>query len=69
MTVTCAQPKCTLQAATDSYLCDIHDRMYDQTLAGVASPERTTARMDPTTDRDRWDVWDGGGLERPGEDG
>jgi hypothetical protein len=26
------------------------------------------ARIDPTTDRDRWDVWDDGGLERPGED-
>lgn len=30
--------------------------------------EYEAARIDPTTDRDRWDVWDDGGLERPGED-
>lgn len=30
--------------------------------------EYEAARIDVTTDRDRWDVWDGGGLEAPGED-
>lgn len=29
--------------------------------------EFEAARIDPTTERDRWDVWDDG-LERPGED-
>ncbi len=30
--------------------------------------EYEAARLDPTTDRDRWDAWDDGGLEAPGED-
>lgn len=34
----------------------------------AADAEYEAARMDPTTDRDRWDVWDDGGLERPGGD-
>ena len=41
-------------------------------LSILAAPpavgEYEAARIDPTTDRDRWDVWDDGGLERPGED-
>ena len=34
----------------------------------VRDADYEAARIDPTTDRDRWDVWDDGGLERPGED-
>ena len=36
--------------------------------APPAVGEYEAARIDPTTDRDRWDVWDDGGLERHGED-
>jgi hypothetical protein len=30
------------------------------------SAEYEAVRIDPTTDRDQWDVWDDGGLEQPG---
>lgn len=32
----------------------------------VMSAEYEAVRIDPTTDRDQWDVWDDGGLEQPG---
>lgn len=34
----------------------------------MASAEYESLRIDPTTDRDRWDDFDDGGLEAPGED-
>lgn len=57
----CAQPKCTLVAVAGEYLCDIHERVYDNRPAAAPDSEYEAARIDPTTDRDRWDVF--------GEDG
>ena len=63
----CAQPRCNRDAATGEHLCRWHDRMY---AAAVTAPthDHLAARIDPTTDRDRWDDWNDGGLEQPGGD-
>lgn len=55
----CAQPKCRRQALTGCYLCARHERQY--ATAVPVDHDYEAARIDPTTDRDRWDVW--------GEDG
>lgn len=55
----CAQPKCSRQALTGCYLCACHEQQY--AAAAPVDHDYEAARIDPTTDRDRWDVW--------GEDG
>lgn len=58
----CASVACRRMRAEGSAYCVSHRDVAPHTF------EYEAARMDPTTDRDRWDVWDDGGLERPGED-
>lgn len=55
---------------TASRFCPACDapRARCQCLTAAHRAEYEAVRMDPTTDRDRWDVWDDGGLEAPGED-
>jgi hypothetical protein len=44
---------------TGEYLCETHERQY--ATAAPVDHDYEAARIDPTTDRDRWDVF--------GEDG
>ncbi len=53
----CAQPKCRRQAVPGEYLCATHERQYAN--AAPVDPDYEAARIDPTTDRDQWDIWDG----------
>lgn len=76
----CVYPGCPTEARPEDYLCSWHDRIairppyrsFDYSLPVHHRPTRSAdyeaARLDPTTDRDRWDVWDDGGLEGPGGD-
>ena len=59
----CVMPGC-YRTTHGTHCCHIHE------LAPTATvdAEYEAARLDPTTDRDRWDVWGGGGLEAPGGD-
>lgn len=57
----CAHPGCW-RTVTYSPRCFVHE------LPEPVNAEREAVRLDPTTDRDRWDVWDDGGLEAPGGD-
>ena len=59
----CASVACRRVRAEGSAYCPVHRAGVNRRRA-----EYEAARIDPTTDRDRWDVWDDGGLERPGED-
>lgn len=52
---------CPRVAVPGRFRCETH------LVAAPVDAEYEALRMDPTTDLDRWDVWDGG-LERPGED-
>lgn len=52
---------CGRLASPGRSLCTDH-------LPATVDVEYEAARLDPTTDRERWDVWDDGGLERPGGD-
>lgn len=58
----CVMPGC-FRSVTHNHRCYLHE---------LAIPLRTAeyeaVRLDPTSDRHRWDVWDDGGLEAPGGD-
>ena len=61
-TTRCVMPGC-YRTTHNTHCCHIHELVPH---AG-RSAEEEAVRLDPTTDRHRWDVWDGG-LEAPGED-
>lgn len=56
----CVHPGC-FRTVTDFHRCWLHT-----IPEPTHSAEYEAVRLDPTTDRDRWDVWDDGGLEQPG---
>lgn len=60
----CAGVACKRVRAEGSAYCPHHLALW----RARQDAEFEAARIDPTTERDRWDVWDDGGLERPGED-
>jgi hypothetical protein len=60
--VKCVQPRCHREAATGEHLCTTHERMYDRRIVPTSSSEYQAARLDPTTDRDRWDLFDEDGA-------
>lgn len=62
----CGALACKRMRAEGSAYCPHHLTLWHARQRVDADYE--AARIDPTTDRDRWDVWDDGGLERPGED-
>ena len=55
----CVKPRCQRQAVRGEYLCATHERQY--ATAAPVDHDYEAARIDPTTDRDQWDVF--------GEDG
>ena len=61
--IPCPVKGCGRHVAVGSSLCVRHRDALDAVAA-----ESEAARIDPTTDRDRWDDWTDGDLERPGDD-
>lgn len=55
----CAQPMCKRDAAPGEHLCRWHELHYAN--SAPVDYDYEAARIDPTTDRDQWDVF--------GEDG
>lgn len=62
---TCIQDGCAA-LVDDVEFCARHADEWNR--AYMPAAEYEAARLDPYADRDVWDVWDDGGLERPGED-
>lgn len=59
-TTRCVMPGCW-RTTRNTHCCHVHE-LTGRRVGG----EYEAVRMDPTTDRHRWDVWDDGGLEAPG---
>ncbi len=58
--IMCAAVACRRVRADGSAYCPAHQARW--------SAEYEAARLDPYTDRDVWDDWTDGDLERPGDD-